>query len=177
MRATNVIIISSGRVSSAPPLALDKMIRSIVEMKKRPVLVLGPDGDDVLGSCAEIEKCELVFDPNYTGGFFSSLKAGLHAIHGATLVVPLDPKFAADDGTLQKTLGDLENSIEGDGTAAKCDVVCPLTHDNATRPAGEPFLVTQKGVKSLMNFEASLDWENCDAISVQHVPVSSGTNC
>ena len=58
--------------------------------------MLGPDGDEVLRSCLNIEQCEVVFDPNFEGGYFSGVKAGLHAVRGAAFVVPLATQAPED---------------------------------------------------------------------------------
>lgn len=175
MRAINVIIVSSGASPLAAPDVLDKLIRLICANRKRAILVLGPDGDDILANCSEIENCELVFDPNYAGGFFSGVKAGLHATHGAAFVVPLHASaiagFADSELEFSTALATLENSVEGDGTAAQCDVVCPsVTHADARLARSETiFLVTQKGVSSLKEIPAQTDWETFEQICIEHV--------
>lgn len=175
MRAHNVIIVSSGASVVAPAGALDHLIRSICANKKRAILVLGPDGDEILASCQEIENCELVFDPNYSGEFFSGLKAGLHATHGAAIVVPLRSAKVAETALSEQkfstVVSTLEAAVEGDGTAAQCDVVCPLvTQDDAPVSRSESiFLVTQKGVQSLKNIPSQSDWETLEQVSIERI--------
>lgn len=91
MRAKSVIIVTSSTYSSLiSGRTLDLLLQNIFQLKKNPVVVLGPDGDAFLRESKLIEECEIVFDPNYQGGFFSGVKAGLHAIHGSTaFVLPL----------------------------------------------------------------------------------------
>jgi hypothetical protein len=177
MRAHNVIIISSGASNEAPPETLDHLIRSILAAKKQPILVLGPDGDEILANCSEVENCELVFDPNFAGGFFSGVKAGLHATHGAAFIVPLRApavaQVAVSKTKFSTLLSTLEESVPGDGTAFECDVICPAAHDDATALSRSEnvFLVTQKGVQSLRTVPAQTDWETFENVAIERVRI------
>lgn len=164
MRAHNVIIVSSGRTAYAHAGALDELIRSIVALRKQPILVLGPDGDDLLRTCEEIEQCEIVFDPNYDGEFFSSLKAGLFACESPTLVVPL-----ADDHLPPSTWRVLETELRDH--EGKSHVLRPITHNDASPQW--PALITACGVKALKALPSTSAWEKSESIRTEVVPVSS----
>jgi hypothetical protein len=87
--AKDVVIITSGMVDQAPRGQVDQMIRLIRSVRKNTILVVGPDGDDLLRSNVELDHCDFVFDPNFSGSIFSSIKAGLHASQGACFVISL----------------------------------------------------------------------------------------
>ena len=69
--------------------SVDQLIQQVLDLKKNPVLVLGPEGDEVLLHSRLAEHCDLAFDPNFSGNIFSSLNAGLHATTGPVLAMTL----------------------------------------------------------------------------------------
>jgi hypothetical protein len=161
MRALNVIIVASGRVSYGQASDLDELIRSIVALKKQPVLVLGPDGDDLLRSCEESESCEMIFDPNYSGNIFSSIKAGLEVCSQPAMVLP----FAADWLKLERFLGDSGTSTH---------VLRPVTQNNEDTN-GWPQIVTAHGVRELKNLPATTSWDDTEKILAKAVELPSET--
>jgi hypothetical protein len=168
MRAHNVIIICSGQGHLARTDILAQTVQNILNLKKNPILVLGPDGDNFIEGFEAIEKCDIVFDPNFTsgsldpssasseraagGGLFSSVKAGLHATHGAAFVVPLSEKTADPERwslwvTLEKLLVDPLTSLGA-------DMILPVTREADFLPR----LITARGVTSLKKLPAATDW-------------------
>jgi hypothetical protein len=166
MRAHNVLIISSGCSKEANSETLDGLVRAITAMNRNPILVLGPDGDEIISGSQEIEKCDLVFDPNYAGQFFSSLKAGLQATHGAAFVVPLSASLPPPS-----IWQALEKDLLLEPTASQCDVIRPTLNADAAGhscgPSAWPLLITPRGVKSLVAMPAATDWEQCEKITVR----------
>ena len=165
MRASSVIIVSSGKSQNLATDKLDRLIRSVIELKKNPILVLGPDGDEILRHCELVEKCELVFDPNYKGSIFSGIKAGLHVTRGATLVVPLSENLCEEE--FQKTAARLESEFRADENISKFDVVEALTQNADASDASETILlITPKGSTSLIKKDSTIDWKNSQEIAV-----------
>ena len=174
IRASSVIIVSSGRSHLLKSeQTLDGLIREIVSLKKNPILVLGPDGDDILRHCDEIEKCDIVFDPNFNGGFFSGVKAGLFATAGASIVVPLSDSLVENETGFKATIETLETHFRVNEEAAKCHLLCPMTQDNTSiSPRAEKIcLITPQGASSLLQFSSELDWESAEEIAVRHIQI------
>jgi CTP:molybdopterin cytidylyltransferase MocA len=114
MLAHIVLIITSHLSGKFAPDALDRAIKQLLWMKKTIILVLGPDGDEVMRTCSQMDACEILFDPNDAGPF-SPIKAGLHATDAAAYVWFADQKFPTNDDfrrldTALRTLDD--SSIE-----------------------------------------------------------------
>lgn len=155
----NVIIISSGRVNYVQAGALDALIETVRSLGKLPVVVLGPDGDDLLRTSKNLESCDIVFDPNFAGGIFSSVKAGLEAVNGASFVIPLGETSALDFAeweALERVLLD---------PTTKAHVVRPVTQSNAT--SLYPLIVTGKGLPQLKSLPSSTDWMHSERIEFQ----------
>ena len=115
MLAHTVLIITSHLSGRAAPDALDRAIKQLAWMKKTIILVLGPDGDDIMRMCSQIDAVEMLFDPNDAGPF-SPILAGLHATDAAAYVWHLDQRFPANEEwqrfeTALRTLED--SSVEG----------------------------------------------------------------
>lgn len=158
--AKNVLIISSGRVNYAQAGALDDLIRKVRSLGKLPVVVLGPDADDLLRSSKELESCDIVFDPNFQGNFFSSVKAGLDAVNGASFVLPL--------GEIEKFLDfagweAFERALLDAGT--KAHVLRPVTQSNERLDF--PLLITGKGLLPLKALPSSTDWQSSERVEFQ----------
>ena len=158
MRAHNVIIICSGQGHLSRTDVLNQTVKNILNLKKTPILVLGPDGDDFVEHCQEIEKCEIVFDPNFEGRFFSGVKAGLHATNGAAFVVPLSEKSA--DSAHWAVWVTMEKLLIDPNTSLGADVVWPVTREADFLPR----LITSRGVTSLKKLPSTTDWESSDQI-------------
>lgn len=148
MLAHNVIILTAGRVDEIRRGRIDQLIELIVGMKKTPILVLGPDGDDLLRQIARMDECEIVFDPNFSGEEFSSVKAGLQATG--------EPCFLIRAGgplPTRETFANLERELLGFQVSG-VDVFASPDHDDPNAI----LLVTQRGVRSLKNQPASTRW-------------------
>jgi len=188
MRVHNVIITTAG--SEEPSRNgddLDRLIRRVLDLKKKPILVIGPEGDDVLRSSKLAEECELVFDPNYEGGLFSSIKAGLHATTGPAFIVPLHSTPAShvfiqalmtdtdQDQDQDRIWHKLESALDHAEIARSCDVLRPLTHNDRASWTGFPQVITPSGVQRLLALEASTDWNSSDQVIAGLVPIASAT--
>lgn len=148
MMAHNVIILTAGRVNEIRRGHLDRLIDLVVEMKKTPILVVGPDGDDLLRNVSRLEDCEIVFDPNYVGEEFSSVKAGLQATGEPCFFIR-----AGGPAPSRETFRTLERELLGSQVSG-VDVFASPDHDDPNAV----FLVTQRGVRSLKNQPASTRW-------------------
>lgn len=165
-RAHNVIIVTTGASAFAESGSLDKLIRKVLSLNKNPILVLGPDGDVFLQTCHLIEECDLVFDPNYQGNFFSGVKAGLHATNGAAFVLPLLPELPDDSIWLQ-----LESALSWPDEGPEFDLIRPMSHcDDAL--GSFPQLVTPHGIRTLLNLAATTRWEQATQFKARLVPVA-----
>lgn len=147
MLAHIVLIITSHLSGKFSPDALDRAIKQLAWMKKTIILVLGPDGDEIMRTCSQMDACEILFDPNDAGPF-SPIKAGLHATDAAAYVWHLDQKFPSNDvwHKLDEALRNLDDSsIEALQIA---DV--PLT------------LLTRSGVRKLKELASESAWPVAD---------------
>lgn len=165
MRAHNVIIITTGASHHLNTKQLDDLIQKILGLKKNPILVLGPDGDEFLRSCNWIEQCDIVYDPNYAGQLFSGIKAGLHSTNGAAFVLPLSSSIP-DDSIWSR----LEMALLDHELSRSADVIRTVTNGNANSHAGYPFLVTRRGVQNLLKLDATTDWESAAEVTFKTVP-------
>lgn len=158
--AKNVLIISSGRVNYAKATALDELILQIRSLDKHPIVVLGPDADDLLRTSKYLESCDIVFDPNFQGGLFSSIKAGLDAVNGASFVLPL--------GAVEKTLEfasweAFEKALLNPET--KAHVIRPVTQANERLEF--PLIITGRGLLPLKALPSATDWLQSERIEFQ----------
>lgn len=148
----SLILVTSGRGSYAQSGLLDQLLSDLSSQGKNPIVVLGPDGDDFLRSCDKLEACDIVFDPNFEGEVFSSIKAGLEAVSGPTFVAPLETCAGQIDfGVWDK----LESSYLANGEASHCHVI------QGHRPDGTPLfplLITAKGLLPSKALPANSDW-------------------
>lgn len=161
--AKSFIIIASGRSRYATSGSLDELIRAVLALKKTPIVVLGPDGDDLLRNCTELESCEIVFDPNFEGALFSSIKAGLEAVNGPAFVLPL-AELAVDASQwpdLERVLLETERGTH---------VVRPVTQNS--EDVLYPQIVTAQGLLPLKALPASTDWLASERIIVQKYPLN-----
>ena len=96
MLAHIVLIITSHLAGKISPDALDRAIKQLIWMKKTVILVLGPDGDEIMRTCSQMDACEILFDPNDSGPF-SPVQAGLHATDAAAYVWHSDQPFPSNE--------------------------------------------------------------------------------
>lgn len=157
MKAYNLIIVSSGRADRAPSGHLRKMVQTCTSMSRNPILVVGPDGDELLLREGDaLDACDLVFDPNFEGNFFSSLKAGLQASHGATLVATVEAPLSP---TQVKALEAAAFNLKDDTV----DVIRLMGTDGGSQ-SFKLALVTPRGVTKLKALPADTLWESSPAI-------------
>ncbi len=151
MTAPSVIILTSGLVQTGSGQELSRLISTIRQLKKTPIVVLGPDGDELLRECSEIiDDCEIVFDPNFEGGLFSSLKAGLFALrHGGAFVLPLGAPYMNAPAWRKLEDALLTSEQEHIIRAAPQDQGGAMTF---------PLLVTARGMSHLRNQPAQSPW-------------------
>jgi len=158
--AKNVLIISSGRATYAQAGVLDELIGKVRALGKHPIVVLGPDGDDLLRVSRRLETCDIVFDPNFRGNFFSSVKAGLDAVNGASFILPL----GASDKTLDFAVWEaFERALLDPET--KGHVLRPVTQANER--LDYPLIVTGKGLLPLKALPSTTDWLQSERIEIQ----------
>ncbi len=158
MLAHTVIILTSGLAHKAPPDALDRALIALIKMKKSPILVLGFDGDDVLRTCEELEKAEIIFDPNQAGPF-SPVKAGLHATDAPAFIWSIDQKFP-DADVWQR----LESALRVDKFAGASSEILKLEGDTSGL-----LMTTAKGSKRLKTRPADAEWPQSDDLTIQTV--------
>lgn len=165
MVAKAVIILTAGRGTYAAGGALDQLILEINKMGKTAVLVVGPDGDELMRCCTNIDSCEMVFDPNFEGGLFSSIKAGLEAVNSPAFVLPL-----SSNGVLNYSeWKSLEDALRE--TNDSFHVIRPVTQ-NGAKPLF-PQVITKRGLLPLKALPATTDWENSEKICIQDVFVNT----
>lgn len=157
MLAHTVIIVTSGLAGKAAPDALDRALIELKKMKKTPILVLGSDGDEILRTCSELEKAEIVFDPNDAGDF-SAVKAGLHATDAPAFIWSIDQKFP-------DTWNELESALRVD-KFNKSEVLC-LEGDGSGL-----MMTTSRGSKRLKTRPADAAWPQADDLTVETVTLS-----
>ena len=154
MKAHNVIILTAGRVAELSQGRIDQLITFVTSLKKNPIVILGPDGDDLLRNCRLLDSCDVVFDPNFEGEEFSSVKAGLQAVHGASFVLR-----AAAPIPERSVWVRLEQELLNSQYAG-ADVF-GSTH---FQDKNALLLLTQRGVNSLRNQPAVTNWLKSDDI-------------
>ena len=161
MLAHTVIILTSGLAHKAPPDALDRALVALVKMRKSPILVLGSDGDDVLRTCEELEKAEIVFDPNQAGPF-SPVKAGLHATDAPAFIWSIDQKFPDTE-----IWNRLESALRVDKFAGASFEILRLEGDTSGL-----LMTTAKGSKRLKTRSADAAWPQSDDLKVETVSLA-----
>lgn len=162
MLAHTVLVITSGLAAKAAPDALDRALVELTRMKKSPVLVLGADGDDILRTCQELEKAEIVFDPNMSGSF-SPVKAGLFATHEPAFVWTLDRPFPP-----METWRRLEDALRtGEVPDASCDVVA-IDGDTSGL-----LLTSAHGTARLKQRAAEAEWPDAPDLKMRRLSFTS----
>ena len=169
MLANCAILLTAGSTQVINASQLDALIRELVARKKNPVLVLGPDGDDLLRSCQELEACDLVFDPNYEGDYFSGIKAGLHAVNGPAFVIPV-----GQDLLPAQSWAELELALLRLDSTQKVDVLRPVTP--GVSESRYPQIVTNTGLQALKRLPATTPWTNSHQIVAIEVAVKSSND-
>jgi hypothetical protein len=163
VKAHNVIIVTSGRVHCLQAGELDRLIRSILRLKKNPILILGPDGDELLRISSEVESCEIIFDPNFTGDFFSSVKAGLSVTQMAAFVIVIGESRLDPNQWLQ-----LEQVLREEGREHALRFR-PITRSGW---ALYPVLLTESGVRAMRNLPASTEWNDDGLILTASIDIN-----
>jgi hypothetical protein len=159
MLAHNVIILTAGRANEIRRGRLDQLVDFVLSMKKTPIIVVGPDGDDLLRTTARLDDCEIVFDPNFNGEEFSSVKAGLQSTGEPCFFLRANSPLPS-----RETFQQLERELMGSQTSG-VDVYATPNHDDPNAV----FLVTQRGVRSLKNQPASTRWLKSQEIAFRLV--------
>ncbi len=163
MLAHNAIIITAGRVQGNIA-EFDQLVATLCSQGKTPIAILGPDGDDLLGSTREIERIEIIFDPNFEGDVFSSVKAGLELTENPAYVFVLGERHLD-----QKQWARLEDSLRE--TDSQIHRLIPVTQDSETH---YPQLLTKNGVRSLRHLAASTSWSDSQAFWTSKIDLSIG---
>ena len=158
MLAHTVIIITSGLAGKASPDALDRALVELTRNKKSPVLVLGADGDEILRTCQELEKAEIVFDPNLSGAF-SPVKAGLHTTAAPAFIWSIDQKFP--DPLVWKRL---EDAIRTDEFPSPTIELLAVEGD-----ASGLLLTTLNGTKRLKERAAADQWPDAPDLKIHRL--------
>lgn len=143
------------------------VIGSVRSLGLNPIVVLGPAGDEVLRTCPELEDCDLVFDPNFSGDLFSSVQAGTHAATGACFILPLGTE--ATDDSLWSELDRAAWSLKPDDIVHVLQAV--NIADGDIRPVF-PQLVTRLGVRHLRDLPVSGEWGRDARISIRLLPAN-----
>ncbi len=164
MLAHNVIIITSGLAGKIPTDALDRALNELARMKKTPILVLGSDGDEILRTCEEIEKAEIVFDPNMSGDF-SPVKAGLHATAEPVFVWSVDRRFP-EPGVWRR----LEEALRQDEVTDHSVDVMRVESDTSGLS-----LTTVHGTKRLKDRAAASGWPDAPDLKIHQLGFTSQT--
>lgn len=180
IRAHNVIIITTSASHLAQTATLDQYIKKVRSLGKNPIVVLGPDGDEFLRHSHHIDDCDLVFDPNYSGCTFSSVKAGLHATNGPAFVVPLNESLPEDE-----LWHHLEEALEWpDQSERIVDVIRIAQSDSGTDAGSDagsgfgtrplPQVVTGPGLGVLKSLPATSDWEQLPEARICELEIPAG---
>jgi hypothetical protein len=144
------VIITTENWTEGSAERLRQILRLAAARRLRPIIVMGPTGDDILRSTPQIADCEMVFDPNFNLSSFAPIKAGLHATTGASFVVstarecPTETELEA----LSATFSALEET-------APVDVLRLVSQRIRST---QTFLVTRKGTQRLKALKAETDW-------------------
>ena len=90
MRFNDVIVLAAAFAGDAAEF--DRALARAIAAGRRPIVVLGADGDSLLLQCRQLERCEMTFDSDFAltsaeQGWLTSIRAGLELTPGGTLVV------------------------------------------------------------------------------------------
>lgn len=170
MRVQHVIITTSGVEDENAHRSLDRMIRKVLDLRKHPILVVGPEGDSVLLASRLAEMCELVFDPNFNGQIFSSVKAGLQVTAGPAFVLPLKEASLSAAWEKPEVWESLERELD-QTTSEESDVLQALTQEANPGACCYPCVVTRKGARNLLTLEAQADWMASERIRSRAVSI------
>ncbi|HVK62787.1 MAG TPA: hypothetical protein VM432_14615 [Bdellovibrionales bacterium] len=159
MRAASIIVLTSGKAEGLR-WKIDDVIQSILDEKRVPILILGPDADILMTAASKIEHCEIVFDPNYSGKEFSGIKAGLHATAQPAFVWNGDGHFP------EKQTRILLETAMRDST----EHVLMLPDDPSQA------LLTREGVLRLRDLAAHTQWRTNPLIRFKFVNATGDTD-
>ena len=162
MLVHNLIVITSNRSSLIADQEFQELLTLARKLDKRPIVVLGPDGDDLLRLGSDLlDDCEIVFDPNFHGdGVFSGLKAGLQACEGAVFMIELgqSPMNPAAWRALSQKLFQHQGREH---------VLYPVTQANSKRIV--PTVITPSGAKYFLELPADTAWPPPGAIAADFI--------
>jgi hypothetical protein len=147
VRAACVIILTSGKAESLR-WCIDTVIQTVLDEKRVPILVLGPDADALLPAASKIEKCEIVFDPNYAGDEFSGIKAGLHITSQPAFIWNGSGEFP--DASTRVSLEAALKRVPGH----------VLSHPGDTSQS----LISRIGIEKLRELGSDTEWRKCPGI-------------
>lgn len=144
MEIKDVIVIA--RLSS-PDAAKDSPrleagLRRLLHLGRKPIVVIGPGGDQFLENCPAIEDCELAFEAEIKTDALSAIELGLLAGSGAAIVVPLN--------ALENSLNRLAEFDRLAGEQYQSDIIVVGARDQSERQANaDAWIVTLGGSKKL----------------------------
>ena len=172
----NAIVTTAGAGDFLRNGALDQLLLQLIKKQKQIFLVVGPEGDEVLMHSQHAERCELVFDPNFEGQLFSSIKAGLLAVSefnpGASLLFNF--KELASAQAIKVLPPKLWSDFEHVGHLMKyvgCDVLQPVSRDDQTFAPCFPEIITVHGAKRIPTLPAQSNWRADDLVSIFQIPL------
>lgn len=167
MRAAAFIILTSRKAHTIKAGEIDRAIAFAQAQKLNPIVVLGNDGDDIIGSVEKLEEAEMVFDPNDQGNEFSGIKAGLHATGACSFVWRADSTLpsSAEISELQRALLDRPeqtNLSDEFSTSTEKGHEIPSADqiDVFSSVRDGLWLVTLRGVTTLRSLPAQEAWLN-----------------
>ena len=144
MEIKDVIVIARSSASDAAKDSprLEAGLRRLLQMGRKPIVVIGPGGDQFLENCPAIEDCELAFEGEIKTDALSAIELGLLAGSGAAIVVPLN--------TLENGLGRLAEFDRLAGEKYQSDIiVVGADHEGQSQVNAQAWIVTLGGSKKL----------------------------
>ncbi len=163
MQPTSTIILST--IYSHPNIQeastdLNQMISWLANRNINPILVLGPEGDEVLSHCHRSIECDLAYDPNFSGMPFSSIKAGVTAAQSSCLIVPI---IKATE--LPKIFSELRTPPFYDFCKNKAEAI-ELNIFTGLNSQVLPTFVFSSTLKKWRDLPAATDWKNGETIQI-----------
>jgi hypothetical protein len=160
----------SERADRGASARLDRALRRLLALGHRPVVVIGPSGDELLAKCPAVEECELAYDADYglealspmaapsSQARISSIKAGLDVAKGSALAV----KWAA----LEDEIPFFPALEERAATQHEYDVVGFSSDATALtpEPAASAWAITLVGARRLKALPADASWPDFPGI-------------
>lgn len=163
MQPTSTIILSTifGHNSIQEACSdLDQMIFWLANKKINPILVLGPQGDEILSYCQRSIECDLAYDPNFSGRPFSSIKAGVTAAQSSCLVVPI---IKASE--LSRIFSELRTPLFYDFCKNKAEAI-ELNMTSSLYRDVLPTFIFSSTLKKWRDLPAATEWKNGETIQI-----------